>query len=148
MKDAAHKRLLQIWHGMRHRCTNPKAVSYKYYGARGIGVGPEWERFCDFKEWALGHGYASHLTIDRRNNDKGYCPRNCKWSTRAEQSRNRRVKPRQRIYRTSVYLGGDAIRKARAFCIYYGLTLSELFERLITEEFKRVFGPFELSYEI
>jgi hypothetical protein len=61
------------------------------YADRGIRVCEEWKSgFPAFKRWALGHGYAPGLSIDRRNNDGPYSPRNCRWSTRTEQGRNKR----------------------------------------------------------
>lgn len=30
------------------------------------------------------------LTLDRRNNNLGYCKENCRWATRLIQARNRR----------------------------------------------------------
>lgn len=86
-----HYRLRSIWHNMRQRCGNPKDRGFKWYGARGIRVCAEWQNdFRAFEAWALSNGYQHGLTIDRRDNDLGYSPGNCRWSTIKEQERNRR----------------------------------------------------------
>ena len=72
-------RLHNIWHNMKQRCYNPKATGFKYYGGRGIKVCDEWNTFILFALWAILNGYNDTLTIDRRNNDIGYCPNNCRW---------------------------------------------------------------------
>ena len=80
-------RLYTIWQNMKQRCGNPKATEFSAYGGRGIKVSPEWESdFAVFREWAIAHGYADNLTIDRIDNDKGYFPDNCQWLTRSENS--------------------------------------------------------------
>lgn len=85
-------RLYQIWREMIRRCHNPKNErSYSFYGARGIIVCEEWRgNFDSFRDWSLANGYASNLTIDRKENDQPYCPDNCQWTTQKEQLRNRR----------------------------------------------------------
>jgi len=84
-------RLHKIWRDMKERCENPKHKSYAYYGKRGITVCDEWRSdFLKFQKWALSNGYRDDLTIDRIDNNKGYTQNNCKWSTKAEQSANRR----------------------------------------------------------
>lgn len=83
-------RLYNIWKNMRQRCTNPKNPDFKWYGARGIKVCEEWNDFAVFREWALANGYREDLTIDRVNVDGDYRPENCRWTTWAEQARNRR----------------------------------------------------------
>ena len=80
--------LYTIWNGMHKRCTNPKDKNYKYYGARGISVCERWKIFENFYE-DMGERPAGK-SIDRIDNDKNYCPENCKWSTAAEQNMNKR----------------------------------------------------------
>jgi hypothetical protein len=84
-------RLYDIWHGMRQRCRNPNTRNFHNYGGRGITVCDEWnDSYEAFRAWSLAHGYADHLTIDRINNDSGYEPANCRWTTYSENLRNKR----------------------------------------------------------
>jgi len=41
--------------------------------------------------WALANGYKEGLTIERIDKDKNYCPQNCEWVTRSENSRRRNL---------------------------------------------------------
>ena len=51
----------------------------------------EWVNdFKTFYDWSIENGYKENLTIDRKDNKKGYNPNNCKWSTPKEQANNRR----------------------------------------------------------
>ena len=80
-------RLHGIWRGMINRCRD---ISREGYGGRGIQVSKEWREYEAFQRWAMAHGYADDLTIDRRDNDGDYCPDNCHWITMLQQSRNTR----------------------------------------------------------
>jgi hypothetical protein len=97
---------------MHERTENPKHVSYKHYGARGIRVCPEWnksspdglgfERFLEF----IGPAPSDGHSVDRVDNDCGYQPyhptkknpdgtpqRQVRWATKKEQRANQRPKP-------------------------------------------------------
>lgn len=84
-------RLYGIWKGMRERCNTRSSTTYKRYGGKGITVCSEWNDFDVFREWALSHGYADDLTIDRINSAGNYEPNNCRWATYKEQANNLRT---------------------------------------------------------
>jgi hypothetical protein len=84
-------RLYKIWGNMVHRCHNSTDARYQDYGGRGIRVCAEWlNNPAAFVSWALLNGYGADLTLERQDNDKGYCPDNCRWTTREAQTRNKR----------------------------------------------------------
>ena len=85
-------RLYRIYSSMRERCYRPQHMHYANYGGRGIDVCPEWRGdFAAFREWAMSHGYADNLSIDRIDNDRGYSPDNCRWADAKTQCGNRRT---------------------------------------------------------
>lgn len=79
-----------VWHSMVQRCTEPSHPAWKNYGGRGIAVCERWAHsFENF--WSdMGQTYQPGLDLDRRENNKGYSPENCRWVTRAENCRNTR----------------------------------------------------------
>lgn len=86
-------RLYDVWGSVLTRGGVHKGASEedrRAYQDRGITVCNEWLVFENFRDWALSHGYKEGLQIDRRDNDKGYCPENCRWVTSKENANNRR----------------------------------------------------------
>ena len=78
-----------IWANIKQRCYNPKNTHYASYGGRGIKMSDSWKNsFMNFYR-DMGRRPTS-LTIERLNNDKGYCKDNCIWATRKVQVQNRR----------------------------------------------------------
>lgn len=82
-------RLRKTWDGMKSRCYNTAAKDFPRYGGRGIKICKEWLDFYTFQKWALAHGYADNLLIERKKNDGDYCPANCCFVTATQQARNR-----------------------------------------------------------
>lgn len=84
----------RTWHRMKKRCLDADHPDFEYYGGRGITVCDRWlepdgQGFINFLE-DMGER-PEGLTLERKNNELGYLPENCVWTTRYAQSRNRRV---------------------------------------------------------
>jgi hypothetical protein len=99
----ANSKLNKIYDSMKRKCYNQKCERYKDYGGRGITICDEWlnnehvpgTRNCTkgwvaFKNWALENGYRDGLSIDRIDNNKGYCASNCRWVSSSVQNNNKR----------------------------------------------------------
>lgn len=83
-----NQRLRKIFSHMMERCYNVNHPDYRWYGAKNVGICPKWRDNPHlFEEWALSNGYKDDLTIDRIESDKDYCPENCRWIERAENTR-------------------------------------------------------------
>lgn len=94
----------QTWSDMIARCTNHKHKSYKNYGGRGITVDKSWLNFINFYN-EMGKRPSNMHSLDRRDNNKGYCKENCNWVTIDIQNRNKRNN------RTLTYNGKSLILK-------------------------------------
>ena len=78
----------QTWVSMLNRVRNPNAVTWRYYGGRGIEVCKRWQSFeaflADMGERPEG------TTLDRVDPDGNYELANCRWATAKQQANNRR----------------------------------------------------------
>jgi hypothetical protein len=79
----------RVWQSMRTRCRNANHPSYKGYGARGIGCCDEW--FNSYDAFFADMGTKPEDgSLDRIDNEKGYCKENCRWATKTQQAGNTR----------------------------------------------------------
>ncbi|GEM_PF-2576050 len=85
----------QCWRAFKNRCMNEKNVQFKDYGGRGITVSNEWLEFVNFYS-DMGN-CPDGFEIDRIDNNKGYCKKNCRWTTKKINSRNRRSTKKHKI---------------------------------------------------
>ena len=95
-----------IWAGMIKRCTNKNSEAYRYYGGRGIKVCDRWLSFENFYK-DMGDR-PEGLSIDRKDNDKGYYLENCRWATPVEQASNRRMQSNNKTGISGVYWNKSA----------------------------------------
>jgi hypothetical protein len=116
----AKTRAYGCWRSMMKRCYDPKHEAYGRYGGAGILVCERWHRFENFLA-DMGEAPPGH-SIDRKDNDKGYAPDNCRWATMQEQQNNRS---------TNVWLTlGDRTQTATQWAAELGMTVQAIRCRL------------------
>ena len=74
---------------MHDRCSNPNAISFKNYGARGIKVCERWAKFENFLA-DMGMPKVGE-ELDRIDNDGNYSLSNCRWVSLIIQANNTRA---------------------------------------------------------
>lgn len=80
----------QSYNSMLTRCLNKDYDSYKIYGGRGITICHEWINSFDCFLKDMGKRPSLKHSLDRIDNNKGYCKENCRWASKTEQNRNSR----------------------------------------------------------
>lgn len=80
----------RAWTDAKTRTTNPRGKDWRYYGARGIRMAPEW--LHDFPAFlaCIGPRPAPSYSIDRIDVNGDYAPGNVRWATVMEQRMNQR----------------------------------------------------------
>lgn|SRR5690606_9401646 len=79
-----------VHRSMLDRCSNPRHAAWRNYGGRGITVCEAWRDFSVFAADMLPT-YRPGLSLERRDNDRGYSPDNCYWAMPLEQHNNTRA---------------------------------------------------------
>ena len=78
----------RAWSAMKLRCLRTDHPAYPSYGGRGITV---CERWMEYENFLHDMGEAPEgMSLERKDNDKGYGPDNCCWATPIEQQNNQR----------------------------------------------------------
>lgn len=117
----ARTREHRIWCGMKNRCTNPSNPAFGHYGGRGIAVCDRW--IASFEHFLADMGPCPDGgSIERIDVNAGYCPENCKWLPKRNQSKNRT----NTVYVTVSGVTRTAADAARCFAIPYGCLVKRL----------------------
>lgn len=80
--------IYRAWRKMLDRCLRASEQNYKYYGGRGIKVCKRWRVFSNFLA-DMGRSWKRGLTLERKNGNRNYTPRNCTWVTWKDQQNNK-----------------------------------------------------------
>lgn len=80
----------RAWQCMVKRCTDPENAAWTDYGGRGITVCDRWRTDVVAFIEDMGAKPSELHELDRKDNDGGYEPGNCRWVLRTENNRNRR----------------------------------------------------------
>lgn len=105
---------------MKNRCTNQKYEGFSRYGGRGISYDQSWETFENFLR-DMGQPPPG-MSLDRIDNDRGYCADNCRWATPTQQTRNRGIAK-------TVEINGEIVALAEAAKML-GISYSALHHRV------------------
>lgn len=110
----------QSWACMKSRCAVGEHGSMPHYGARGITVCAEWNRFERFLA-DMGPRPDGH-TLDRIDPNGNYDPSNCRWASIKTQANNKR---------SNTFIEHDGLRLTISqWAERYGLAYNTLIARI------------------
>jgi hypothetical protein len=110
----------RAWKEIKTRCYNTNREKYARYGGRGITVCDRWRESFDVFYEDMGP-CPPGCVIDRKDNDKGYEPGNCRWTTSRVNANNT---PRN----VKLTLNGRTLTMAQ-WSRMLGIPIETIFER-------------------
>lgn len=81
----------EAWCSMIGRCERESDTNFHNYGARGIKVCDKWRNSFECFLADMGDRPSPKHSLDRIDVNGDYEPTNCRWATKTDQMRNRRL---------------------------------------------------------
>lgn len=118
--------LYAMWANMLRRLANPVGKSRTY---AGLDIDPAWAADVQvFYGWAIEAGWKPGLSIERRDNSRGYWPDNCCFIPLVHQARHRNnnsIMPAiANLVKARVAFGENRYRTAKSIAAEYSIPLS------------------------
>ena len=110
---------------MLSRCYNSNRENFIRYGGRGIKVCSRWRGPQGFSNFVADMGLPNKgETLDRTDNDGDYTPKNCRWVSAKDNSRNR-------SNNNSIEYKGE-VKSISEWAEYYKIPYGTLTKRIMT----------------
>lgn len=143
----AEKRELKeyrAWKNMKSRCYSPSQTKGNYK-ANKIEVCEEWINSFDTFLKDLGEAPSEEYSLDRIDNNLGYCKENCRWTTQDVQCKNRGTFNKLFTYQNETKVLKDW---AKHFNIKYTTLYDRIYRYNLTFEKAIMDDPFAKKFEI
>lgn len=110
------------------RCNDPNNISYDFYGGRGITCFWTLENIGEYIKYLEENlpPKQEGLTLDRKDNDKGYQPGNLRWATPGQQTENQRPRISHKEYDSVV----KELEELKLKSIFFEETYKETYEQI------------------